>query len=595
MTVYTNLKINCRLLSFLVILFFSLVGLNAHGADRETLNKKLSVEALEKIRVFNLPKDSLNIASNNKFSSGLQQLMLEKRPQANVFKNPMLRFKGDNVVQAYIKLAEPIKETAVKLENFVVSIDLVNEDLNLAQAWVNVNDLERLSEENWIVNIKEPSYGRNRVGSRQTEGDAILRSNIVRNLGITGRGIKVGIISDGANDWRQAAASGDLPNKVQLFGTCDKAFSTCNEGTAMAEIIHDIAPDAELAVGSGVGSTLEFIQALNQLVNVFDADIIVDDIGFFAEPYFEDGDVAQAVTNLPADILYFSAAGNENGIHYESPLRISSDFRNGGLHDFDASGVEDVEQGFLVAPNSSVVVILQSSQPFNSTAQISLDLFVTNIAGDIIAFDLGIDRPIAAAAVQNNTSQTATFFVLIRRSAGIGAGNPRIEMFHLGSPGIEHAVAANAIFGHPATNRAIAVAAIDAADQGNDDAQSFSSRGPSTVFRPSFEVRQKPDIAAIDGVSVTGTGGFPNRFFGTSAAAPHAAGVAALLLSVGSHITSQDVEVAMKSSARGVFNTILGAGLINAELAFNELPDELLDAEFLPAILYLLSNQEDSR
>ena len=72
----------------------------------------------------------------------------------------------------------------------------------------------------------------------------------------------------------------------------------------------------------------------------------------------------------------------------------------------------------------------------------------------------------------------------------------------------------------------VSVGAIDAADAGTDDIEAFSSHGPAN------NGAIKPDVAAIDGVSVTGAGGFSSTFFGTSAAAPHVAGLAALLLEV---------------------------------------------------------------
>ena len=107
------------------------------------------------------------------------------------------------------------------------------------------------------------------------------------------------------------------------------------------------------------------------------------------------------------------------------------------------------------------------------------------------------------------------------------------------------------------------------------------------MFRP-FEVRQKPDLTAIDGVSVTGTGGFPTTFFGTSAAAPHAAAVAALLLSAGPMVTPADVRTALTDTAIGGFNNELGFGLINAELALAE----LAIGNPLPVILFLLDDDE---
>ena len=152
-----------------------------------------------------------------------------------------------------------------------------------------------------------------------SEGDAILKAILVRALGFIGSGVKVGIISDGANNWPQSQASGDLPAAgITLFGGCTptppditicRSRRTCNEGTAMAEIVHDLAPGAEIAVGA-ISTSLEFIARVNDMANTFGADVIVDDVGFFGEPYFEDGPVAQAVAAVKNQVVFISSAGN---------------------------------------------------------------------------------------------------------------------------------------------------------------------------------------------------------------------------------------------------------------------------------------------
>ena len=100
----------------------------------------------------------------------------------------------------------------------------------------------------------------------------------------------------------------------------------------------------------------------------------------------------------------------------------------------------------------------------------------------------------------------------------------------LGGQVLEHGSASGGIFGHPAAPGVLAVGAIAADDPGNDDIEPFSDQGPVEIYHPNRETRQKPDITAIDGVAITGAGGFSNPFFGTSAASPHAAGIAALVM-----------------------------------------------------------------
>ena len=156
------------------------------------------------------------------------------------------------------------------------------------------------------------------TGSVVTEGDSILGADLVRQLGFDGTGVKVGIISDGANDRATAQALGDLPQNITTYGSCAPRVGdgsqclspwTCNEGTAIMEIIHDLAPGAELAMGA-VGTSLEFIQRVDDLVDDFGADIVIDDLGFLDEPYFADGPIAQAVASVTDQVVYVSSAGN---------------------------------------------------------------------------------------------------------------------------------------------------------------------------------------------------------------------------------------------------------------------------------------------
>jgi len=100
-------------------------------------------------------------------------------------------------------------------------------------------------------------------------------------------------------------------------------------------------------------------------------------------------------------------------------------------------------------------------------------------------------------------------------------------------------------------------------------------------------VRQKPEIVCPDGVNTTFFGsedsepdGFPN-FFGTSAAGPHAAAVAALLLELEPNSTSAEIYSALESTAidmgpAGVDDDT-GHGLCQADLAAAALGDIFAD------------------
>ena len=93
---------------------------------------------------------------------------------------------------------------------------------------------------------------------------AILRADDVRDqLGFTGAGVKIGVISNGADSRQSAVNSGDLPPGIEIDPSRP---GSDDEGTAMLEIVHDLAPDALLAF-SGPRSSAEMVQSVNWLAN----------------------------------------------------------------------------------------------------------------------------------------------------------------------------------------------------------------------------------------------------------------------------------------------------------------------------------------
>ncbi len=487
-------------------------------------------------------------AYRTKLGPTLQALMAETDKAPSAFQHPFLRTKGGDSVQVYIQLKSTSNTAVESLRSFGVEIDLVNNSLNKAQGWVSTSLLSELSQQKNVVRVTRPEYATPNVGRVTTQGDAILRANKLREMGITGEGIRVGIISDGANSWTSARASGDLPQNITTFGSCTTRSAnpsqclsrlTCNEGTAMAEIIHDMAPDAELAVAA-VSTSLEFISQINRLANTFKANIIVDDLGFFGEPYFQDGDLARAVAGLPASVLYVSSAGNSAASHYERDYRKFPADTN--IHDFgtqEGAGPDDA-MGFLVPASRGTVALLQWNDSFSNPSS-NYDLYIFNSDGVITQQSNFTGGPaIEGVCVPNAGGADIVRFAVVDKRSGSGR---RLEMFFLGAGAIEYPISRGSIFGHPGVTRAIAVASINASDAGNNSIAFYSSRGPAQ------RGRAKPDLSGIDGVSVTGAGGFPSTFFGTSAAAPHVAGVAALLMSASPKNTTALVREAMLRTA----------------------------------------------
>ena len=278
-------------------------------------------------------------------------------------KDDPVRFDSSGNVQVYIHLENNADETLQAIRDLGATIEITNTDWNVLQAWVPVAALDQIAAMDAVQEITPPDYGVTKTGSVNSEGDVIHRANLVRAFsGLTGAGVKVGVISNGVSAWRTSLSRGDLPSSLEINPDLE---GEGHEGTALLEIIHDLAPDARLAF-SGAGSSLAFIEAALWLANdAFGgegADVIVDDLGYYYEPYFEDGHVALAAADAVAGgAVFVSAAGNYAQRHYEG------EFVDGGnrYHDFDAGAETDT--ALRVRVGSGVSVFLQWSDKFGES------------------------------------------------------------------------------------------------------------------------------------------------------------------------------------------------------------------------------------
>jgi len=486
---------------------------------------------------------------------------------ASARSNNLVRVDEDGNIQSYIRVHTFGADKRSQLEAYGAEIEIANTDVGVIRARIPFTTLEEVAQLSFVSLITPPDYAVTRTGSVTTEGDTILNADQLRALGFDGTGVRVGVISDGVDSIAVAQGSGDLPATV----TIQTHAGSGDEGTAMLEIVHDLAPGAVLGF-CGPADSLEMVDCVNDLANVFNADIIVDDLGFFSQAFFEDDYVAQAVENAVSNgVFYTSSAGNDALAHYQG------DYVNSG----DGSGSHQIGAGnnIFEVTGSSVTVVLQWSNQFDGTASDDYDLCLqsedaaTCGTSNYIQDGAGLDDwPFEFR--QEDCSGGCDFQVRL-----INGNAQTLELFVLNGvlDNADDQVAADSIFGHPAVPGAMAAAAIDASDPGNDDIEPFSSRGPSTIFFPSQEIRQKPDVSAIDGVTVTGAGGFPSPFYGTSASAPHVAGVAALLMSGGR--TASAVRFALRQTAADLGaagrDTTYGYGRIDA-LAANAFLEGLI-------------------
>ena len=249
------------------------------------------------------------------------------------------------------------------------------------------------------LQFARPAYAMAHAGAVTSQGDAVIRADIARNtFGVDGTGVMVGVLSNTFNCLGGApagVASGDLPAIAVLEeGPCggQGLLSTFpDEGRALAEIVHDVAPGAAIAFHTADGGQANLAQGIVDLANA-GAKVITDDIIYFAEPMFQDGIVAQAVDQVKArGVSYFSAAQNDGRRSYESPFRPSGfGFDFGGqfreFHDFDPGPGIDTCQQITVPVGEGLSLIFQWDQPFASAtiggagSQSDMDILLTNAA-----------------------------------------------------------------------------------------------------------------------------------------------------------------------------------------------------------------------
>jgi len=443
---------------------------------------------------------------------------------------------GKTKVYVYVQVVPPAS-TAV-IDPYAVEVTDRDEEAHLAVAWVEtdrIDDLAALPEVGSVEIVYPPvvySSAAPRAGSVECEADTILKTAQLREkTGYAGAGMKVGILSDSADQWQEAAAKGDLPADVHILAD----YAGDDEGTAMLEIVHDLAPEAELYFHTAYPNAVTFTTGITALADA-GCQVICDDIGWLTEPFFEDGYVASHVRNLleKRDLIYVSAAGNDaGGIHYQGAFQNDGS----GWHSFAAGRnllLTQIDPG-SGGQSNSFLIVLQWDDVWEKSSN-DYDLYLVGQDGNgyyeimnSSKVQDGDDKPMEIIEGTYSGSTVSQVYLAVQAANGAAPRNLEIFIFSGGKFNDPVASDEDTIFGHPAVSGVVAVGAISASDPGNDTIEPFSSRGRVTISNPAPEVRNKPDICGIDGVRVTGAGGFPSTFYGTSAAAPTVAGVTALV------------------------------------------------------------------
>jgi Subtilase family len=581
--------------------------------------------------------------------------------------NPVLKVHGGRIaVQLYAADATALPAALAELgaTNVKALGPLMTADVPVSA----LDDLAALPS----LAFAEPALGRPRAGTQGSvvsQGDTALRADDARATGLDGTGVTVGVLSDSyacnppaflpgapTSTAAEDAASDDVPPNVQVLdnGPCPGT----DEGRAMVQLVHDVAPGAAQKFHTANNGILDFATGILEL-RAAGSNVIVDDYIYFAENMFSDGIVAQAADRAVAlGASYFSSAGNDARLSYESTWRETLVPTNGGgnlngnggpfalrAHDFDAGGGTDTLQTIRVTPvNGQAVVVFsfQWDQPFLSSTTYAhitdptatsqprgatgdLDMLIYDDHGTLVPLcppglavgitcqitgtrNIGRDAvDLAALVVTGPKSKTGEFFVRFVRAAGTAPQHVKYVAFEFAGTLdiVEHDTASGTAFGHSNARNVASVGAASwylTADfdsyfstlvQDTPGACSpaaclndFSSAGGIPIYLDKYGVpvaptplRPNPRFTGPDGgnttffytdssfddddndgrnspVSTFITPLLDNpadekpNFFGTSASAPHVAGVAALMRQKNSQLTAQMIYSILTATAR---------------------------------------------
>ncbi|MEO8762989.1 MAG: S8 family serine peptidase [Ginsengibacter sp.] len=461
-----------------------------------------------------------------------------------------------------------LQNQAVATTNFLVANGLTNIINNgpgslIISGKFPIANLLLLNARADIINYARPLYHPlNNSGVVTSRGDTAMYSNLVRaGYNLTGQGVKVGVISDSYNTipGNFAAidvANGDLPGPgnpyndltpVQVVGEYPFGQSI-DEGRAMLQIVHDVAPKAQLAFRTGFVSAGDFAQGIGELATS-GCKVIVDDVTYITEPYFKDGVIARAVDNVVAGgTTYFSAAGNFGKKSYEAtfdgtlpPATVRG--ITSRVHNF---GSGNPFQTLTLSPGNYTIVLQWDDNIYSlggsaTGTQTDLDIYLTdNLGATLFGFNrnnIGGD-PIEVLPFTVTAPTTASIII------ALAAGPPNVNVkfkyiVFRGNPVFTDYAGSSTLVGQANSAGAIAVGAVLYSNTPPYNLPvptiaSFSSVGGDQV---DGVARPKPELTAPNGVNTSVNFNsvnidddvFPN-FFGTSAAAPHAAAAAALLI-----------------------------------------------------------------
>ena len=435
------------------------------------------------------------------------------------------------------------------------------------------------------------SIGANIQLTRATEGKDAQALDVpaAQALGLDGSGILVGVISGNFNSlggMAQDILNGDLPADTSILS--DTSGIGSDEGREMAQLIHKAAPGASIIFADDMDGYAGMARNIKLMVDK-GARVIVDDVEFLDEPFWQPGDVLdQAIADATQKgVVFLTAAGNSGKAYYSHEFRLTTADLPGGIgtanaYDFSlGNGSRQYLQRIEVTGSGADTFALQWDEPVGK-ATYHLTLHLLRKETDGTYTEVGHSQQLTNGVAGQLTyfSGTGDFYIAITGDDPAAHGVLKYKINNNGKSVTIHddnaAKGAGDISGHRLNPDEITVGEV-----GYQDTPAFGHTGalvnsPSSDLGPGQYLFNaagdrltdppklgKPDITGAVG-SGTDVSGVLNGFSGTSAAAPNVAAVVAMMLQANSKLTTAEIKAALQQSALPMEGRAAGSGLVQA-------------------------------
>jgi len=521
-----------------------------------------------------IPSDEVN----PKLETVLQELSRTARAQPLAVQQ-FAKDKGIPVADDLVTvIVEPVSGRVSSIDQAAVralggEVEAASE--RLMRVRVPISRLETLADQvNGIAFIRLPY--RPRPMAVTSEGVALTGADDFHTAGYYGQGTKVAVIDLGFVGYTEVRNAGELASVVSTHDYTGSGFeASYDHGTAVAEIVEDMAPLADLyllKISDEVDLEIAVAYCISNGVH-----IINHSVGWYNTNFYDGtGTIGDMVETARAnDILWVNAAGNEAAdghwqgefVDYDSDSYL--DFGTG--EDFlDTDGIDEGSRIYATAGDTVHIYMTWDdwdyAPGFGSNQDYELYLY-DSFGGIVYSSDNlqnGTQEP--TEEISYDVQATGNYEIVVYNWSA--SSNPDIEIFVYRQSGndtdLEHHIAESSITTPANSAKALAVGAISRTQWTTGEQQDYSSQGPSNNSKYATSTI-KPDICGPDGVSTYTYN--PVGFGGTSAAAPHVAGAAALLLSKDPGLTAAQLQSALQADAIDMGaagkDNIYGSGRLN--------------------------------